>query len=440
MEAVLLFIVGVVALALFVFLSIGLHELGHLTAAKRFGVKCTEYMIGFGPKVFSKRIGETDYGFKAIPLGGYVRILGMYPPEKVSAKTRKPSRLNHLVDQARQESVVGLAEGDEDRVFYKLPVRKRIVVMLAGPFTNLALAFVLFAIVLMSVGVQTGSNTVQEVVPCVPTAANPSGTATDANTCAGSAASVAAEAGLQPGSTIVAVDGQETAGWDQLKAALQGAAGVTSLTVQAPSGSTENLMVDLRPVTTPVLNASGEPTGETEERTFLGIRPETTLERQSIAAVPAYMWDLTVQSVGALVALPVRLYELGVTLATNGERDPEGPVSVVGVGRLGGEIAALEEPPISVKVASIIGLAASLNLFLFLFNLLPVLPLDGGHVAAAVWESIRRKWASWRGKDDPGVVDTARLLPLTYSVAVVLIGVGVMVIWADLFKPITIGG
>nr|MCH9815624.1 site-2 protease family protein [Actinomycetes bacterium] len=302
MEAVLLFIVGVVALALFVFLSIGLHELGHLTAAKRFGVKCTEYMIGFGPKVFSKRIGETDYGFKAIPLGGYVRILGMYPPEKVSAKTRKPSRLNHLVDQARQESVVGLAEGDEDRVFYKLPVRKRIVVMLAGPFTNLALAFVLFAIVLMSVGVQTGSNTVQEVVPCVPTAANPSGTATDANTCAGSAASVAAEAGLQPGSTIVAVDGQETAGWDQLKAALQGAAGVTSLTVQAPSGSTENLMVDLRPVTTPVLNASGEPTGETEERTFLGIRPETTLERQSIAAVPAYMWDLTVQSVGALVA------------------------------------------------------------------------------------------------------------------------------------------
>jgi membrane-associated protease RseP (regulator of RpoE activity) len=425
-DTVLLFIVGVLALAFFVFLSIGLHELGHLTAAKRFGVKCTEYMIGFGPKLSSKRIGETDYGVKAIPLGGYVRILGMYPPEKASQKARKPSRLSHLVDQARQESVVGLEAGDEDRVFYKLPVHKRIVVMLAGPFTNLLLAFILFAIVLMSVGVQTGSNMVQEVVPCVPTAANPSGAATDARTCAGSATSVAAEAGLAPGSTILAVDGQPTPVWDELKGALQVASGNTTLLVQTPSGGEEELVVDLQPVNTPMLNSLGEPTGETQDRVFLGIRPETTLERQPFTAVPAYMWDLTVQSVGALVGLPIRLYEL--------------PVSVVGVGRLGGEIAALDEPPVSVKVASIIGLAASLNLFLFLFNLLPVLPLDGGHVAAAIWESIRRKWASWRGKDDPGVVDTARLLPLTYTVAVLLIGVGVMVIWADLFKPITIGG
>jgi membrane-associated protease RseP (regulator of RpoE activity) len=141
----------------------------------------------------------------------------------------------------------------------------------------------------------------------------------------------------------------------------------------------------------------------------------------------------------ALVSLPVRFYELvSDTLIGGGDRQTDSPVSVVGVSRLGGEIVASEEPG-EAKLAIFLGLAASLNLFLFLFNLLPILPLDGGHVAGALYEGARRKVAQWRGRPDPGPVDVARMLPVAYVVAVVLVGVGAVVIFADLVKPITLG-
>ena len=155
--------------------------------------------------------------------------------------------------------------------------------------------------------------------------------------------------------------------------------------------------------------------------------------------MPAFMWDLTVRSIEALISLPVRVYELVTdTLIGGQERAIDGPVSVVGASRLGGEIAAMESP-ITSKVATFLGLAASLNLFLFLFNLLPVLPLDGGHVAGALYESVKRTFARVRGKPDPGPVDTARLLPVAYVVAGVLLAMGVIVIWADIVKPISLG-
>ena len=107
--------------------------------------------------------------------------------------------------------------------------------------------------------------------------------------------------------------------------------------------------------------------------------------------------------------LPIRLYELVTdTLIGGGERQADSPVSVVGVSRLGGDVAAMDQP-FNAKVATFLGLAASLNLFLFLFNLLPILPLDGGHVAGALYEASRRKLAQWRGRPDPGPVDIARL-------------------------------
>jgi membrane-associated protease RseP (regulator of RpoE activity) len=126
------------------------------------------------------------------------------------------------------------------------------------------------------------------------------------------------------------------------------------------------------------------------------------------------------------------------TLIGGGEREIDSPVSVVGVSRLGGDIAAMEEP-IQTKAATFLGLAASLNLFLFLFNLLPILPLDGGHVAGAMYEAVRRSLARLRGRPDPGPVDVARLLPVAYVVAAILIAMGVVVIWADLVKPISLG-
>lgn len=430
-------VIGIVVFLLLIFISIALHELGHLTAAKRYGVKCTEYMIGFGPLLWSTQRGETRYGFKLIPVGGYVRIVGMYPPARPGERVPH-GRFAELVDEARQQSLAEIGPEDADRVFYKLPVRRRIVVMLAGPAMNLVLAFVMFTVLLVGIGLPGPSTTLAGVVPCVPTVANPEGTTSTGGGCGTGQATAAGAAGLQSGDEITAIDGTQTPDWTAASGAIAAASAPTQVTFLR-DGQTQTRTVDLQPVSYPVFDDKGNPTGQTVTRTFLGVRPQLTYQPLSVGEVPGYMWEITTTSVGALLTMPQRLFGLAETLATNGERSPESPVSVVGVTRLGGEIAAADQP-MAAKVGSFLGLAASLNLFLFLFNLLPVLPLDGGHVAAALWEATRRRWNQWRDRPDPGPVDTARLLPLTYSVAVALIAVGALVIWADIVKPITLGG
>lgn len=430
-------VVGILIFIFLIFLSIGLHEFGHFATAKHYGVKVTEFMIGFGPVLWSKLRGETRYGVKAVPVGGYVRIIGMYPPGRPD-QAEPSGRFGHMIDEARRVSLSEIEPGDENRVFYRLPVRQRIVVMMAGPFMNLLLAFLLFGVMLVGIGLPQPTSSLATVVDCVPTTTNPTGAATDGRCPAGSVTTAAAGAGLQPGDRIVSVDGRAITGWEDVSAALADATGDTSVVVDR--GGTEiPVTVDLAPVPYPVYDDKGQPTGATTTRTFLGVRPAVDYVGLPVTGVPAYMWDITTASVGALLTMPQRMYDLGVTLVTNGERSQESPVSVVGVTRLGGEIAAMDEP-VDAKIGSFLGLAASLNLFLFLFNLLPVLPLDGGHVAAALYEAARRRWASWRHRPDPGPVDTARLLPITYSVAVILIAAGAVVIWADLVKPITLGG
>lgn len=430
--------IGVVLFIALIFVSIGLHEFGHFATAKRFGVKVTEFMIGFGPALIARTRGETRYGVKAFPLGGYVRIVGMYPPEPEGQMPRKTGPFSRLVADARAESLREIQPGDEDRVFYRLPVSRRVAVMMAGPLMNLILAVILFAVVLVGVGLPTPTTAVAQVLPCVPTAANPTGSPNPSGGCEGGEATAAARAGIRPGDRIVSVDGHSIASWEELTRTLSGANGPTQIVVDR-EGRQVPISVALEPVAYPVLDDQGRPTGETRERKFLGVRPQSEYVGLPVTAVPGYMWDITTASVSALVSMPARLYDLGATLATNGQRDMESPVSVVGVSRLSGEIAAADEP-LRAKIGSILALAASLNLFLFLFNLLPVLPLDGGHVAAAIWEAVRRRLASLRGRPDPGPVDTARLLPVTYAIAVVLIGVGIMVVWADIVKPITLGG
>jgi membrane-associated protease RseP (regulator of RpoE activity) len=428
---------GILLLVGLIVLSIGLHEFGHFATAKRFGAKVTEFMIGFGPAVFSRRRGETEYGVKAIPLGGYVRIIGMYPPAPAGRPARA-GRMAELVADARRQSLAEVEPGDEDRAFYRLPVRQRVVVMTAGPLMNLLLAVILFTIMLVGVGQPVPGTTLAGAVPCVPTAANPSGAAAAGGGCPGSAPSAAAAAGVAAGDRIVSVGGSGIDEWDALGPALETAEGPTAVVVER-DGVQRTLTVDLQEVEFPVVDDAGQPTGETVQRVFLGIRPVIGYESLPVTEVPRYMWDITVMAGGALTSMPQRFWELAGTMVSGGERSPESPVSVVGVSRLGGEIAA-SEAPLDGKAGALLGLAASLNLFLFLFNLLPVLPLDGGHVAAALWEGARRRLARLRGRPDPGPVDTARLLPLTYAVAVVLVGAGVLVIWADIVKPITLGG
>lgn len=437
-------IVGIVLFATLIGASIALHELGHLIPAKRFGVRVSEYMIGFGPTLWSKVKGETRYGVKAVPLGGYIRMIGMLPPAKGdpsgTARSMTTGRFAVMVADARKASMDEIEPGDEHRVFYKLPVRKRVTIMLGGPVMNLVFAFVLFAIVLVGIGLPQPSLTLGTVVPCTPSIQHPFGEALPSGNCpTGTRPAPASAAGLQPGDRVTAVDGAPVSTWDDATALIQQAGGQSTTITVERAGQSLSVPIAVALVERPVLNADGEPTGETTSGGFIGIRPSVDFVAQPLSYVPVYMWDITVQSVQALISLPVRLYELVTeTLIGGGERSIESPVSVVGVSRIGGEVAAMDSP-ITTKIATFLGLAASLNLFLFLFNLLPVLPLDGGHVAGALYEAVRRAWARLRHRPDPGPVDTARLLPVAYVVAGVLLAMGVVVIWADLVKPISLG-
>ncbi len=439
-----LFVLGVLIFLVGIGASIGLHEIGHLVPAKAFGVKVTQYMVGFGPTVWSKAKGETEYGVKAIPLGGYIRMIGMYPPapgtDGTMLRTSTTGRFTNLIEGARQASFEEVTPDAVDRVFYKLPVRKRIVIMLGGPTMNLIIAFVLFTVVLCGIGLFTATNTVGRVVPCTPTASNLTGELSASGSCAPGTASPATAGGLQAGDTITSFNGVPVTSWEDQMAAIK-AAPVGPVPVVVLRGEESlTLTVPLSAATRPVYDANGKDTGTTESRNFVGIAPAGAYVRQSITAVPAFVWDLTTQSVQKIVTLPARMWDLARQTFTSEARDPQGIVGVVGVTRLSGDVVALDNTPVIDKTAQILFMLAGLNLFLFLFNLIPLLPLDGGHVAGAVWESIKRGWARMRNLPDPGPVDIAKALPLTYAMSLVLIFFGAITVVADLVKPITIGG
>ncbi len=433
-------IVGIVVFALLIGLSIAFHEFGHLIPAKAFGVKVTEYMIGFGPSLFSRQKGETRYGLKAVPVGGYIRMIGMLPPGPDGVvRATSTGRFSQMVDDARRQSAAEIEPGDEARAFYRLPVRKRVVVMLGGPTMNLILAFVLFAIVLVGIGLPKPTLQVSSVTACTPTQSQPVPNPLPSGACPeGSSASPAAAAGLQPGDTIVAIDGVAMTTWDEATTWIRANPGASVGVTVERAGQTIVLPATIATAQRPVLDADGNATEDVVTAGFLGVGPEFAWEPQPVTSVPAYMWDLTSKSVVALVSLPVRLYELvSDTLIGGQERSVDSPVSVVGASRLGGDIAAMDEP-MRAKAATFLGLIASLNLFLFLFNLIPILPLDGGHVAGALYEAARRRVARWRGRPDPGPVDIARLMPVAYVASGALLLMGVIVIWADLVKPLAL--
>lgn len=420
--------------------SIGLHEIGHLLPAKAFGVKVTQYMVGFGPTVWSRHKGETEYGVKAVPLGGYIRMIGMYPPapgeDESKLRASSTGRFSALIDDARKQSMDEVGPEDRDRVFYKLPIRKRIVVMLGGPTMNLALALVLMTIVVSIIGLPQTTTKVGAVAPCVPTSTNAGGAKVNGACPAGpSAASVA---GIAVGDQIVSFAGVPVSEWTQAQAAIRQAPTGEVPLVVVRNGVEQTLTVDLKPVQMPVYGADGKPTGATESRNFVGLVPGFERQTASVTTVPGIMWDQATHAVQAIVTLPVRMYDLVRQTVTDEPRDPNGIVGVVGVGRLTGDAVALETTPALDKAAFVLSLLAGLNLFLFLFNLIPLLPLDGGHVAGALWEALKRGWARVRHLPTPPPVDIAKALPLTYVVSGLLLLLGAITIVADLVKPITL--
>jgi membrane-associated protease RseP (regulator of RpoE activity) len=453
MEPVL-FILGVLLAGAGIGLSIGLHEVGHLVPAKAFGVKVTQYMIGFGPTLWSRRGSETEYGAKWIPLGGYIRMIGMFPPPKGApagtAGRGTTGRFQMLAEEARAAAWEEVAPGDEGRVFYKLSAPKKVVVMMGGPMMNLVLAAVFFTVLLVGIGIPTTTTTVARVGDCVPaymatpgaasaaladpSSVDPASECTDADP-----VSPAAAAGLVAGDRITSIDGQPVDEWGQLTDVTRASPGRTVVLGLDTATGPREVEVPMATAYRPVLQEDGTLGTEIVATGYIGITPQTQYVAQPVSAVPSVMGEVTGRSIQALVTLPVRVYELAQDMFAGNGRNPDSPVSVVGVGRISGEVVAAEEP-VKAKVAILVSLLASLNLFLFLFNLLPVLPLDGGHVVGAAYEGARRTVARVRGRSDPGPVDVSRLLPLSYGVGIVLVAVASVVILADLINPISLYG
>ena len=434
----LAFVIGVVIIVIGLAVSIGLHEIGHLVPAKLFGVKVTQYMIGFGPTIWSKRRGETEYGVKAIPLGGYISMIGMFPPAKgEQARADSTGFFRGLVQDARDSSTESITAGDEHRAFYRLPVWKRIIVMLGGPLMNLVLAVVLFGVLLMGFGVAQTSTTIASVSECALPATS------ERQTCEpGDPAAPGAAAGIEPGDRIVSVGGEPVGSWMESTAIIRAHPDEPIAVVVERDGSDVALTVtpmlseryvideDGRVVT----DASGAPL--TEPVGFVGISPATeTVQQPPTAVLPAVGENITGVA-GIILNLPQRMVDVANAAFGPGERDPNGPISVVGVGRVAGEIASIDEIPLASKAAGLIGILASLNIALFVFNLIPLLPLDCGHIAGALWEAIRRGFAKILRRPDPGPVDLAKLMPLTLGVVVVLGAMSALLIYADVVKPV----
>ncbi len=482
----LLYLLGILIIVVGLAVSIALHEVGHLVPAKLFGVKVTQYMVGFGKTLWSRRRGETEYGIKAIPLGGYVAMTGMYPPQKPGEKPRAsttgflntvmqegsaagqqersavvaeierigdpaggsddageaPRRgLAGMVDDARLASAETIADGEDHRTFYRLPMWKKIVVMLGGPVMNLVLAFVFFAIMLVGFGVPQYTTTLASVSECLIPATS------DASECApGDRAAPAAAAGLRPGDRIVSVDGAAVDDWDEFREIVSAAPGRTLAVVVERDGA--ELPVSLTPAANErlrlddrgeiVTGDGGEPLTETVG--MVGVLPASAIVQQPITAVPGFVGENVANVAGVVIGLPQRMVDIWNAAFGSEERDPNGPVGVVGVGRLAGEIVSMDEAPVAARAQTMFGLLGSLNVALFVFNLVPLMPLDGGHIAGALYEGAKRGWARIRRKPDPGPIDTAKMVPVTFAVVIVLGAMSLLLAYADIVKPLTLTG
>jgi membrane-associated protease RseP (regulator of RpoE activity) len=427
-----LYALGVIAFAIGLLASIALHEIGHLVPAKKFGVRVTQYMVGFGPTIFSRHRGETEYGVKAIPLGGYIRMIGMVPPRPDGKRSRWPRRLSELVEDFRATSRTEVTPADTDRQFYRLTPGKKMIVMLGGPSMNLLIFFVITVLLYGIVGVKGPSTTVSSVSQCVVPA-----TAT-VETCPtpGSADYRRAPAAgvLQAGDRITAIDGTPITTWSDSVRIIEASAGRTlTVTVQRAG---RQVQLSLTPVqNTKAVNSSGT---QTKQAGFIGISPTVTYQQLGVGELRSLVWNQLTLSLDALKQFPAKMGSLLGTVFEGKPRDQAGAVGVVGLGRIGGQIADSKGIAVKDKISTLFSLLAGVNLLLFLFNLLPLLPLDGGHVAGAIVEAIRRGIARLRNQPRQIFVDVAQLVPVMYVVASVLIVFSVLVMYADIVKPITL--
>jgi len=413
------FWLGVVLFALGILVSICLHEAGHLITAKRFGMKATKYFAGFGPTLWSFRRGETEYGLKAIPAGGFVKIVGMTPMEDdVSAE-------------------------DAPRAFWRQPTWKRTVVLVAGSFTHFVLAVVIFYLAAVTTGLPNAAASDYDPFQAPPVIGAVSDcviqdfdTARRSGDCRpGDPEGPAKAAGLRSGDRVLSVDGKRIGTYGDLVTVVRATPpGPTRVTYER-AGQVRTVTVDLVATERPPVD---DVTGEVRTVSAIGIGADTTnapppiLHYSAASAVPGAL-SFTGFSIGqtfeAIAGFPQRVPKL-IDAITGEQRDPTTPISVVGASRIGGEAVELGAPII------FLALLGGLNLFIGIFNLFPLLPLDGGHVAI-IWYERARSWiAARRGRPDPGRVDYNKLLPVTYLVLLLFGGLTLLTLAADIVNPI----
>ncbi|MFE9457852.1 M50 family metallopeptidase [Streptomyces californicus] len=433
LTSILLTVLGIAVFVVGLLFSIAWHELGHLSTAKMFGIRVPQYMVGFGPTIWSKKKGDTEYGIKAIPAGGYIRMIGMFPPGpdgRLEARSTSPWR--GMIEDARSAAYEELEPGDEKRLFYTRKPWKRVIVMFAGPFMNLILAVAIFMGVAMTFGFQTQTTEVGGVQQCVIAQSE------KRDTCeSGDPVSPAKAAGLQEGDRIVAFDGTKVDDWATLSDRIRETIGPATLVVER-DGQEVTLNAVLRENAVAKKDGRGEVVPDQFVRAgYLGFAARTEIVPLSFGDSVVRMGDMIQNGVDSIIALPSKIPALWDAAFSDGERADDSPVGVVGAARIGGEVMNLDIPAQN-QVAMMLFLLAGFNLSLFLFNMLPLLPLDGGHIAGALWESLRRNLAKVFRRPDPGPFDVARLMPVAYVVAGLFICFTLLVLVADIVNPVKI--
>jgi membrane-associated protease RseP (regulator of RpoE activity) len=400
---------GIIAFVIALLFSVMVHEFGHFITAKRFGMKVTEFFLGFGTKLWSTRRGETEFGIKLIPAGGYCRIEGMSP---------------------------GDGHEMEPRAFYQARGSRKLIVLGAGSFLHFVLGFVLLLVLFLAIGTTQVTSTIAEVSACMPP------TSGDYVCTQTSPISPAKRAGLLAGDRIVSINGVRLKEWSKDVQIIRNSPG-RPLVFGIDRGSAKlqsagaNSAPDLEITVTPATRViSGKKYG------FIGIINKFAQVRSgplnALSKSTTTTWDFMRASGKSLISLPAKIPALWSQTIGGEKRDPEGPVGVVGVARVSGQAVASRSLTAAERIGTFIMIIASLNIFVGIFNLLPILPLDGGHMAVAIADEIRAVFARLRGRPRAAPIDVAVLTPITMVVFVLLAALTLLLLVADIVNPVNL--
>ena len=396
-------VLGVFVFVFALLASIALHELGHLVTAKKFGMKASRYFIGMGPTLWSTQRGETEYGVKALPIGGFVKIVGM-------------TQLEDVEDPR-----------DEPRAFWRQPAPQRAVVLVAGSTMHFIIALVVMYAALVAFGEPTRdtlriSNVSECVMPDPVTA------------CAGKPASPAAAAGVREGDKVVSFAGKAVTEWDRdFTPMVRAHPGGPAELVVDRDGQRVTLTLDVARV--PDVDEKGNPVPDRSVGR-VGLLPGDMKRYNPVAAIGrtgSLTWQLTTGSLAALAKLPGEIPKLFTETVVEGQQrgiEDGSAVGLVDLGRFSAQAFSAGD------FLSVLSMIAALNVFVGIFNLLPLLPLDGGHLAVLGFEETRSKVYRLFGRRDPGRVDLRKLLPATVAFLVLMGGVALMLIYAGIANPI----